>query len=159
TDALALVAAENALGAVSANQGPPLGIAVGVTTGGMLEAEHRLIGGAERARSAERLVSYPLSSTATRLASRFGVRGPVRTLSSACSSGANALVLGAAWLRSGRLSRALVGGADALSYLTFTGFNSLGATDLVPCRPFDRRRGGLTLGEGAAFLLLETEAA
>jgi 3-oxoacyl-[acyl-carrier-protein] synthase II len=164
SDALSLVAARDALreagqdGALSDR----LGIAVGVTTGGMLEAEHLLLGLGESgtsARSAERLLSYPLSSTACRLSAHFRTSGPVATVCSACSSGANALVQGVAWLRLGAADRVLAGGTDALCRLTFTGFNALGATDLEPCRPFDRKRAGLTLGEGAAFVVLETEAA
>jgi 3-oxoacyl-[acyl-carrier-protein] synthase II len=76
---------------------------------------------------------------------------------SACSSGASAIIQAALWLRNGDVDCALAGGTDALCRLTVTGFNALGAMDVVACRPFDRRRGGLTLGEGAGFLLLETE--
>src|SRR5436190_1704091 len=74
----------------------------------------------------------------------------VATVCSACSSGANAIIQGAQWLRLGVVDRVLAGGTDALCRLTVTGFNSLGATDTVACRPFDRERAGLTLGEGAA---------
>jgi 3-oxoacyl-[acyl-carrier-protein] synthase II len=165
SDALALAAARDALTSASGRDGAlsgPLGIAVGVTTGGMLEAEELFLtlGGAHvPAGSAARLLSYPLSSTASRLMEELTASGPVATLCSACSSGANALVQGAAWLRLGVVGRVIAGGTDALCHLTFTGFNALGATDFVPCRPFDRHRGGLTLGEGAAFVVLETEAA
>src|SRR5258707_2646715 len=88
------------------------------------------------------------------------VLGPLRRarwVCSACSGGANAILLGAAWIRTGRAHRVLAGGADGLCRLTFTGFNALGAVALDACRPFDRRRMGLGLGEGAAFLVLESE--
>jgi 3-oxoacyl-[acyl-carrier-protein] synthase II len=165
SDALALVAAKEALASASVNPGAAgarLGIAVGITTGGMLEAEELLAGPMDSppsAESAARFVSYPLSSTANRLAGVLGPAHRVATLCSACSSGANAIVQGAAWLRSGVTDVVLAGGADALCRLTVTGFNSLGATDTTPCRPFDRFRAGLTLGEGAGFLVLETEEA
>src|SRR4029453_4129924 len=81
-----------------------------------------------------------------------------RTICSACSGGANSILIGAAWIKAGRAERVLAGGADGLCRLTFTGFNALGAIAPDACRPFDRRRSGLGLGEGAAFLVLESEA-
>src|SRR6185503_12783519 len=81
----------------------------------------------------------------------------VRSVCSACSSGANAILLAAAWIRAGRARCVLAGGADGLCRLTYTGFGALAALDANPCRPFDKRRAGLNLGEGAAFLLLEPE--
>jgi 3-oxoacyl-[acyl-carrier-protein] synthase II len=163
TDALALAAGQDALrsAGLGERRGPArLGIAVGVTTAGMLEAEELLVRlpMAESARrSAASYLSYPISSTASRLSEVLGPAVHVATVCSACSSGANALVQGAAWLRLGSADVVLAGGADALCRLTLTGFNSLGATDSVACRPFDRARAGLTLGEGAGFLVLETE--
>jgi 3-oxoacyl-[acyl-carrier-protein] synthase II len=108
-------------------------------------------------RSTTRLLTYPLSSPVTRLAEVLAPVAEVATVCSACSSGANAIIEGAAWITSGRAERVLAGGADGLCRLTLTGFNSLGATDTGLCRPFDRNRAGLTLGEGAAFLVLERE--
>ena len=161
SDALALVAARDALASASVVPGQePLGIAVGVTTAGMFEVESFLtrVGTDRSGRPPANLASYPLNSTADRLSETLGAGGPIATICSACSSGANAIMQGAHWLALGRARRVLVGGADALCRLTLTGFNSLGATDVVPCRPFDAKRGGLTLGEGAAFLVLEPEA-
>ncbi|HVU05334.1 MAG TPA: beta-ketoacyl-[acyl-carrier-protein] synthase family protein [Polyangiaceae bacterium] len=161
SDALALVAARDALARAGVGSGEGLGVTVGVTTGGMLEAEALLAARKveDLRAAAEPLLSYPLSSTADRLVEALSATGPSRTICSACSSSANALVQAASWLVTGRTERVLAGGTDALCRLTFTGFNSLGATDKVPCRPFDRDRQGLTLGEGAAFLVLETEEA
>lgn len=160
SDALALAAAREALAFAGASaERVPQALVVGVTTGGMLETEAAL--GARDpevlARSGERLVSYPPSSPAHRLAEVLGPFQRTATVCSACSSGANAVVQAAAWILSGKVERALAGGTDALCRLTFTGFNALGATDAVPCRPFDAQRAGLTLGEGAGFLLLESE--
>ena len=67
------------------------------------------------------------------------------------------MLVGGAWIRGGRAHRVLAGGADGLCRLTFSGFNALGAVAQDACRPFDRRRMGLGLGEGAAFLVLESE--
>jgi 3-oxoacyl-[acyl-carrier-protein] synthase II len=137
-----------------------LALVVGGTTGGMREAEVVFSGASELdpARAAERLVSYPLSTTAYRLSERIAGSAPVATVCSACSSGANAIVLGAAWVRSGRARTVLAGGTDALCRLTLMGFNALGITALEPCRPFARDRAGLSLGEGAGFLVLECES-
>ncbi len=101
------------------------------------------------------MLSHPLSSTADRVAAAAGPFQRVRTLCSACSGGANAILLAAAWIRAGRSRAVLAGGVDALCRLTFTGFGALGALSPEPCRPFDRRRNGLNLGEAAALLLLE----
>lgn len=163
TDALALCAAKDALtsaGLESSSARGPFAIATGVTTAGMRESEEvlaELPGVMDAVRSTTRLLTYPLSSPAARLAEAFAPVLEVATVCSACSSGANAIIEGAAWITNGRATRVLAGGTDGLCRLTLTGFNSLGATDTGLCRPFDRRRAGLTLGEGAAFLVLERE--
>ncbi|HVW28999.1 MAG TPA: beta-ketoacyl-[acyl-carrier-protein] synthase family protein [Polyangiaceae bacterium] len=163
SDALAFAAARDALRAADgALFRGRAGVAVGATTGGMFETEERLARFPEAPLSdaaREALVTYPVSSTAERLAAAVGARARVATMCSACSSGASAILQAALWIRSGAVDAALAGGTDALCRLTVTGFNALGATDAVPCRPFDRRRAGLTLGEGAAFLVLESEEA
>jgi 3-oxoacyl-(acyl-carrier-protein) synthase len=82
----------------------------------------------------------------------------VQTVTNACSSGADALGLGAAWIRSGICDAVLAGGADALSPISYAGFSALRLPSPDPCRPFDARRSGLTLGEGAGFLVLESES-
>jgi 3-oxoacyl-[acyl-carrier-protein] synthase II len=161
TDAMALLAAREALAEAGGLQpGERLGISVGGTTGGMFETEQELYSAphAELVLArAERLMSFPLSSTSERLAGAFGSVQRTATICSACSSGAIALAQGMAWLRRGHVDRVLAGGADGLCRLTFVGFNSLGATDPSACRPFDARRAGLGLGEAGAFLVLETE--
>lgn len=78
------------------------------------------------------------------------------TLSTACSSAANALIFGANLLRTGQYERVVVGGSESLSNYHLNGFNSLMILDREPCRPFDATRAGLNLGEGAAYLVLET---
>ena len=120
--------------------------ALGGTTGGMFETEQML---AEMYRDPSRrephtqMLSHPLSATSDRLQSAVGPFARSRTLCSACSGGANAILLGADWIRSGKSTRVLAGGADGLCRLTFTGFNALGAVAPDRCRPFDRRRAGL----------------
>ncbi|MEJ7643556.1 MAG: beta-ketoacyl-[acyl-carrier-protein] synthase family protein [Chryseolinea sp.] len=93
-----------------------------------------------------------------RLAEEIGVRNYIGTLSTACSSSANAIINGAALIRNKKLDIAICGGTEALSKFTINGFNSLMILDPEHCRPFDETRKGLNLGEGAAFLVLESEA-
>lgn len=161
TDRLAVVAARDALSSARLEPGSALAIAVGGTTGGMLEAEELLArtgGNVASEEAARQLLGYPLSTPTERVARAVGMVSDRATVCSACSSGANAIVVAASWILGGRAERALAGGADALCRLTLTGFNALGATDVGPCRPFDQARAGLSLGEGAGFLVLESES-
>jgi 3-oxoacyl-(acyl-carrier-protein) synthase len=105
----------------------------------------------------ELLKTHDSGSTTERIAAELGISGYINTLSTACSSGANAIMLGARLLLQGKLDRVLVGGSDALTRFTIDGFRSLMIYDDAWCRPFDESRNGLNLGEGAAFLLLENE--
>lgn len=91
------------------------------------------------------------------ISSHFNFSVPGQTISTACSSAANAIMLAAGYLISGRKKRVIAGGADGLSKFTINGFNSLMILDKQLCRPFDMERGGLNLGEGSAFLVMETE--
>lgn len=89
---------------------------------------------------------------------QLGAEGPRGTVVNACSSGADAIGLAAAWLRGGLCDIALAGGADELNRIPLCGFNALGIAGEEACRPFDRDRNGLNLGEGAGVLVLESEA-
>ena len=132
----------------------------GTTSGGMSLGEEyyrqAVAAPVSRRRQATRALHY-LSHMQTRMvAEAFGFQGPVTIIANACASGSNAL--GHAWetLRRGRAERVLAGGYDALSLLVFSGFDSLQALSPTRCRPFAAGRDGLTLGEGAAVLALET---
>ena len=158
SDALAVVAARQALADARLAPGTPVSLIVGGTTGGAFETEQELVAmfrDPTLVPPRSRLLPHALSATADRLREAAWPFERVLTLSSACSSGANAIALADAWIRAGRASRVLAGGTDALCRLTFVGFNLLAAMDPAPCKPFDARRAGLNLGEGAAFLLLE----
>src|SRR5258707_8083009 len=85
----------------------------------------------------------------------LGVSVPCQVIANACASGTNAIGHAFECVRSGRYRRVLTGGYDALSELVFTGFDSLQASTPEKCRPFDRHRTGMVLGEGAAVLALE----
>ena len=97
------------------------------------------------------------SNPATVIAREFGLSGPCHTVVNACSSGTDAVGIGASWIRSGLCDVVIAGGADELDRITYNGFISLMITDDSPCKPFDRERKGLNLGEGAAMLVLEAE--
>jgi 3-oxoacyl-[acyl-carrier-protein] synthase-1 len=94
-----------------------------------------------------------------KIAGHLCIRDLVSTISTACSSSANSIMFGARLIRHGMLDRALAGGTDAMSKFTLNGFLTLMILDKQPCRPFDRNRMGLNIGEGAAFLVLESEKA
>ncbi len=96
---------------------------------------------------------------AERIAESIGIREYIGTVSTACSSSANALLLGSQMIRHGKVQRAICGGSEALSRFTLNGFNSLFILDKSLCKPFDDNRRGLNLGEGAAYLVLESENA
>jgi len=135
-----------------------VGLVVGGTTGGMLETEQllaRLHAEPTRRDALAAMLSHPLTATGDCLEEHLGPFARVRTLSSACSSGANAIVVAASWLLAGELDAVVAGGSDGLCRLTLSGFNALSALDPTPCRPFDRRRRGTSLGEGAGFLVIE----
>nr|WP_294859295.1 beta-ketoacyl-[acyl-carrier-protein] synthase family protein [uncultured Fluviicola sp.] len=101
--------------------------------------------------------NHPSGTTSEQIAKELGIDGYVNTISTACSSAANSIMLGARMLLSGQLDRVVVGGTDGLSQFTISGFRSLMIFDDEWCRPFDETRKGLNLGEGAGFLVLETE--
>lgn len=91
------------------------------------------------------------------IADSLGINGFISTVSTACSSSANSIAFATRLIKAGRIKRALAGGADALTNFTFHGFNSLMILDPKRSKPFDEQRRGLNLGEGAAFLVLESE--
>jgi len=160
TDAMAVAAAREAVSMARLPAGARVGVVLGGTAGGMFETEN-LLSSPELPRlsalKARDLLSYPVWASVRRVSAAVGGAALERSICSACSGGAIALVQAVAWLRAGRVDYVLAGGADALCRLTVLGFNALGATDPEPCRPFDQGRAGLNLGEGAAVLVLERE--
>ena len=94
-----------------------------------------------------------------RIADHVGIRKYLGTISTACSSSANSIMHGAQLIRNNKLDRVICGGAEALSKFTLNGFNTLMILDSDHCRPFDATRNGLNIGEGAAYLVLESESA
>jgi 3-oxoacyl-[acyl-carrier-protein] synthase II len=136
------------------------GVFFGSSTGGVLESEGflaDLLAGRRRL-DLHRVAAQEMNGPGDAVARRLGTGGPLETTSSACTSGSQALVVAADALRRGEIGLAIAGGADSLCQLTYAGFNSLRAVDERPSRPFRADRRGLSLGEGAAVLLLETLA-
>ncbi len=158
SDAYALAAAAQAMEqACLAPEGEGVGgVYLGGSTGGMIESERyyeRLLAGETPPRSL--LASQQLNSPGDTVARYASLHGPVETVSSACASGGLALEAALRDLREGVVDFALAGGSDSLCQITYSGFNSLRAVSEGPCRPFRADRTGMSLGEGAAIVVLE----
>lgn len=93
------------------------------------------------------------------IADDLGIKDFLSTISTACSSAANAIMFGARLIKHGKLDRVVVGGTDSMSRFTINGFMTLMILDREQCKPFDSQRQGLNLGEGAGFLVIESERA
>jgi len=103
------------------------------------------------------ITSHDCGDSTENIAVDLGVYHYISTISTACSSSANAIMTGARLIRHKILDRVIVGGTDALTKYTLNGFNALKILDTGHCKPFDQNRNGLNLGEGAAYLVLESE--
>jgi 3-oxoacyl-[acyl-carrier-protein] synthase II len=131
---------------------------VGTTSGGMTFGEqyYRGLKTNKSSRSAPTLIAnYTPQKPVVDAQEAFGISAPCQVIANACASGTNAIGHAFNCIRSGRYERVLTGGYDAISELVFVGFDSLQAATPDRCRPFDRERSGLVLGEGAAVLALE----
>lgn len=157
TVALARVALREALDAARlACPRERIALVLGTCVGGMPETERAVAASLAGDAFDERVwLSHACASTTRVLADEFELGGPLMTVSNACSSGAQALATASELLESGFADAVVAGGADALCRLTLNGFASLLAVDARGCRPFDRNRAGMSLGEGAAFCVLE----
>lgn len=159
-DRLALAAAGEALrdAGLDAADRARTALVVGAVGAGMLEAEAWFwragrLGDDAEAPAALRAM-LPVAHAET-LAHALGLGGPRHTVVTACSSGAVAVAEAAELIADGVADVALAGGVDALTRACFMGFNTLKLLDPQPCRPFDRDRKGMSIGEGAGFLVLE----
>ena len=103
------------------------------------------------------IVGHHGGDATQKVAEQLGISDFVTTISTACSSSANAIMLGARMIKAGKLDRVVVGGADCLSKFTINGFKTLMILSDTYCKPFDNDRSGLNLGEAAAFLVLESD--
>ena len=128
----------------------------GTTVGGM-DITELCFNQIEEQTKIEFLQHHDCGNSTQLMADYFGIFDEVTTLSTACSSAANAIMLGVRLLKAGEADLVVAGGTEALSRFHLNGFNSLMILDHEPCRPFDATRAGLNLGEGAAFVVLESE--
>lgn len=126
------------------------------TVGGMCLTDQLYEDANLKSDGSEFLEAYGCAAHTLKLTEKYGIRGFTDTINTACSSSANAIMLGARLIRSGRAKRVIVGGVDSLAKYTVNGFNALKILSDRPCRPFDENRDGLNLGEAAAYLVLES---
>ena len=134
---------------------------IGTTSGGMSYGEYyyrSLRQAGDLRRAPTWIANYPAQKPVIDAQVAFGISAPCQVIANACASGTNAIGHAFECVRSGRYQRVLAGGYDAISELVFTGFDSLQASTPEKCRPFDRHRTGMVLGEGAAVLALENLA-
>lgn len=133
------------------------GLISSTSVGGMDLTEKYYYSQFEESKNRRFIESHSAGDSSTKIANSLGITGFVSTISTACSSAANTIMLGARMIKAGKLDRVIVGGADCLSKFTINGFKTLMILSETNCRPFDADRTGLNLGEAAAFLVLESE--
>ena len=136
---------------------PNVGFISGTTVGGMDMSEQFYLDYINSEAHKEYIAAHDCGNCTEMTADHFGKFAFVTTLSTACSSAANAIILGANMIRCGEADIVVVGGSECITKFHLNGFNSLMILDTAPCRPFDATRNGLNLGEGAAYLVLESE--
>jgi len=132
------------------------------TVGGLCEVENKYLDLIDRNQTSKIALDHfnlECAICTERIIEEVEFPGLATTLSTACSSSANAIIMGARTIEQGISEMAICGGTDGLSKFTINGFNSLKNMDPNPCAPFDENRNGLNLGEGAAYLVLESEFA
>ncbi len=155
-----LIAAHECWTQAGWNPGENIPVMLGTTSGAMSCGEEYLVHAISKPSSqrkqATRVMQYQLHRQGLELCNAFGFAGTVTVISNACASGSNAIGHAFQLIRGGAASRVFTGGYDAICRLTFAGFDSLQALSTTTCRPFDAARDGLTLGEGAAMLALES---
>lgn len=163
TTLLGLLAMQEALqqAGIRDLQQEPAGFINASTVGGMCDTEKvyfDIINPEKEGDFLKYIDTLDCADCTQRIADTVGFTEYITTVSTACSSSANALMYGARLIKQGVLRRVICGGTEALTRFTLNGFNSLKNVDKRPCRPFDQQRNGLNLGEGAAYLVLESES-
>jgi 3-oxoacyl-(acyl-carrier-protein) synthase len=134
------------------------GIVSASTVGGMCLTDQLYSDANRKSDGSEYLEAYGCGAHTLKLVQKYGIRGFSDTINTACSSSANAIMFGARLIKSGRCRRVIVGGVDSLAKYTVNGFNALKILSATNCRPFDKDRQGLNLGEAGAYLVLEAES-
>lgn len=161
TSLLGIAAAREAVlhSGIDLKDGLRTGLISSTTVAGMCKTELFYKDMVEKSEHLDVLDAHDCGESTEEIADYLGVKDFVTTISTACSSAANAVMLGSRMIKHGMLDRVIVGGVDSLSKFTFNGFNTLMILDKEWCKPFDENRKGLNLGEAGAFIVLESEAA
>lgn len=133
------------------------GLISATSVGGMDMTERHYNDFFDNPETVKYISSHNAGDNTHKIANELGLKGMVTTISTACSSAANAIMLGARLIKAGKLDRVIVGGTDALSKFTINGFKTLMILSDGYNKPFDNNRNGLNLGEAAAYLVLESE--
>ena len=165
-DCMAMAAAIEALSDAGLYEVPDglrseMGVVIGGGAGGMLECEdvyRDYLLGAGRGSAYSRFASFCCASSADRIATHLGLMGPKTTFMTACSSGATAIGYARDLIQTNQAPVVVCGGTEPLCRLTYAAFNALQAVDPEHCKPFDKNRQGLSLGEGAGIMVLEALA-
>ncbi|CAM1348416.1 beta-ketoacyl-[acyl-carrier-protein] synthase family protein [Tenacibaculum insulae] len=127
------------------------------SVGGMDMTEKHFQNFHKNTESKKFIESHHAGNSTEKIAEHLGITDYITTISTACSSAANAIMLGARLIKSGQLDRVIVGGTDGLAKFTINGFKTLMILSETDCKPFDANRSGLNLGEAAAYLVLESD--
>ncbi|MFC7357926.1 beta-ketoacyl-[acyl-carrier-protein] synthase family protein [Jejudonia soesokkakensis] len=160
TSLLGSIAAKEAIASakISDIQQYKTGLISATTVGGMDMTEIYWDQFASNPEALQYIDSHHCGDSTSKIASQLGITEFTTTISTACSSAANAIMLGARLIKAGKLDRIIVGGTDPLSKFTINGFKSLLLLSEEACKPFDANRNGLNLGEAAAYLVLEADS-
>jgi 3-oxoacyl-[acyl-carrier-protein] synthase-1 len=159
TSLMGILAAKNALADanITPNKALRIGFISSTTVGGMEKSEQYYKDFLENDTRNDYIKIHDCGACTEVIADYFGGFSYVSTISTACSSSANAIVLGSNLIKQGILDCVVAGGSECLTKFHLNGFNSLMILDRAHCRPFDATRAGLNLGEGAAYLVLESD--
>jgi len=159
TSLIGIIAAKEALesSGITNISAKKTGLISATTVGGMDKTEKYFGDYNSNKRFNEFICSHDSGSSTEIIADHLGIKEFISTISTACSASANAIIFGTQLIKHGILDRVLVGGTDALTKFTLNGFNALLILTKTECKPFDQNRTGLVLGEGAGYLVLESE--
>ena len=159
TALLGILAVREALANSAVDRSKRVGLVSSTSVGGMDLTEHffEMFIENENAGRLRDVRMHDCAASTEAIVKHCGINGYSTTISTACSSAANAVITGAKLLQHNIVDSVVVGGTDALSAFTINGFKSLMILDDKPCRPFDKTRAGLNLGEGAGYIVLQRE--
>ena len=133
------------------------GLISGTTVGGMDKSEQYYKDFLSSGEHIEYIETHDCGDSSERIADQLQINDFLSTTSTACSSAANSILYGSRLIKNNRLDQVIAGGTESLTKYHLNGFNTLMILDKEPCKPFDSQRAGLNLGEGAAFVVLESE--